>query len=144
MQCERLIKLIKSWYIHVQAETMAPARMVSFMKKHAKSCEICLQDPVLKEEIAKITEIVLPESKIPKAIRQKNEQTALEESDTVDEGSSENDSGGTEVGEEVAEEKDDGEDNENGEESEEGENSTEDDDDVVLDDEPELLTPPDV
>ena len=85
MQCERLIKLIKSWYIHVQGETMAPARMVSFMKKHAKSCETCLQDADLNEEIAKITEIVLPESKIPKAIRQKNEQTAQAEAVIEDE-----------------------------------------------------------
>ncbi len=69
MQCERLIKMIKSWYLSVRDETMAPARMVSFMEQHATTCEICLQDPKLKEEIAKITELVLPESKIPKAIR---------------------------------------------------------------------------
>lgn len=72
MQCERLIKLIKSWYGHVREETMAPARMVSFVEQHAESCEICLQDPDLKDEIAKITELVLPESKIPKAVRQQN------------------------------------------------------------------------
>lgn len=70
MQCERLIKMIKSWYISVRQETMAPARMVSFMEQHAATCEVCLRDPDLKDEIAKITELVLPESKIPKAIRQ--------------------------------------------------------------------------
>jgi len=70
MQCERLIKMIKSWYLSVREETMAPARMVSFMEQHAATCEVCLQDLNLKEEIAKITELVLPESKIPKAIRQ--------------------------------------------------------------------------
>ena len=68
MQCERLIQMIKSWYIHVREETMAPARMVSFMEKHVETCDICLQDPDVKEEIAKITEMVLPESKIPIAI----------------------------------------------------------------------------
>ncbi len=70
MQCERLIKMIKSWYINVRQETMAPARMVSFMEQHAATCEVCLKDPDLKDEMAKITELVLPESKIPKAIRQ--------------------------------------------------------------------------
>jgi len=61
---------------------MAPARMVSFIEQHAERCEICLQDPDLKEEIAKITEIVLPESKIPKAIRQKTEKAAQKTDDT--------------------------------------------------------------
>lgn len=74
MQCERLIKMIKSWYLHVRDETMAPARMISFIKEHATSCEICRLDPDLKEEISKITELVLPESKIPKAVRQKNSE----------------------------------------------------------------------
>ncbi|WP_457575291.1 hypothetical protein [Desulfomarina sp.] len=75
--------MIKLWYTHVRDETMAPARMVSFMEQHAESCDICLQDPDLKAEIAKITELVLPESKIPKAIRQKNEkvEAAIEEAE---------------------------------------------------------------
>jgi hypothetical protein len=75
--------MIKLWYTHVRDETMAPARMVSFMEQHAESCDICLQDPDLKDEIAKITELVLPESKIPKAIRQKNEQVAPPEEEVV-------------------------------------------------------------
>ena len=79
MQCERLLKMVKLWYTHVREETMAPARMVSFMEQHAETCDICLQDPDLKEEIAKITELVLPESKIPKAIRQKHEKAAAQE-----------------------------------------------------------------
>ena len=56
MQCERLIGLIKSWYRSVQDETMAPARMVMFMEHHAERCDVCLEDPNLKDEIAKITE----------------------------------------------------------------------------------------
>jgi len=72
MQCERLIKMIKSWYLHVREETMAPARMISFIEDHATSCDICRVDPDLKDEILKITELVLPESKIPKAVRQKS------------------------------------------------------------------------
>ncbi len=89
MQCERLIKMIKSWYIHVRDETMAPARMISFIEDHAVSCDVCRQDPDLKEEISRITELVLPESKIPKAVRQKSgldedESEADEEIDTDD------------------------------------------------------------
>jgi hypothetical protein len=77
MQCERLIKQIKGWYIHVSNETMAPARMVSFIEEHAAECDICLEDPDLQDEIEKITEMVLPESKIPKAVRMQQEQAEL-------------------------------------------------------------------
>ncbi len=81
MQCERLIKLIKSWYLNVKDETMAPARMVSFIQQHADECEICLADPSIQSEIKKITEIVLPESKIPKAVRlaQEKEEAPYED-----------------------------------------------------------------
>ena len=86
MQCDRLIKMIKSWYLHVRDETMAPARMVSFIQKHAKTCEVCISDPDLREEIARITELVLPESKIPKAVRQQNlrDQEIEDEDDSSD------------------------------------------------------------
>jgi len=113
---------------------MAPARMVSFMKTHAKSCEICLQDADLKEEIAKITEIVLPESKIPKAIRQKNEQAAQREAEKEDEQNDENDDADTELDEDDEE---GGEDIENDEEDEDEEEEEGD-----FNDDPELLTPP--
>jgi hypothetical protein len=92
MQCERLIKQIKAWYLHVQNETMAPARMISFIENHASQCDICLADPDLQEEIAKITEIILPESKIPKAVRLQQEQAeeeAEEETGEEDTGDSE-------------------------------------------------------
>jgi len=67
MNCERLKSLIKTWYLHVQNETMAPARMVAFMEKHAAECEECLAEEGVVEEIAKIREIVLPPSKAIKA-----------------------------------------------------------------------------
>ena len=66
MKCNRLITLIKDWYLHVQDETMAPARMVEFMTKHMTTCEECQQDPDVKQEAEKIWEIVLPPSKKPK------------------------------------------------------------------------------
>ena len=67
MKCDRLIVLIKNWYLKVQEEAMAPARMVAFMEQHISQCEICLADPDVKEEADKIREIVLPPSKVPKA-----------------------------------------------------------------------------
>lgn len=78
MQCQRLLKQTKAWYIHVSNETMAPARMISFIKEHAASCDICLEDPDLEDEIEKITEMILPESKIPKAVRMQQEQEEMD------------------------------------------------------------------
>jgi hypothetical protein len=67
MNCNRLIALVKNWYLHVQDEAMAPARMVEFMTNHIATCEVCAQDPDVKAEAEKIREIVLPASKIPKS-----------------------------------------------------------------------------
>lgn len=66
MKCNRLLSLVKNWYMKVQEESMAPARMVAFMEKHIAQCEECLADPDVKQEAAKIREIVLPPSKAPK------------------------------------------------------------------------------
>jgi len=90
MQCQRLIGMIKSWYTHVRDETMAPARMVSFMEQHVASCSICLDDPDVKDEIARITEMILPESKIPKAVRQQNDDD--DEDEDIDEDQESDDS----------------------------------------------------
>lgn len=73
MQCERLIKLAKSWYLSVRDETMAPARMISFIEQHVAHCEVCQVDPDIHDEVAKITEIILPEAKLPKAMRLSSE-----------------------------------------------------------------------
>lgn len=69
MQCNQLVRLIKEWYLHVSEETMAPARMMEFIEKHIKSCDVCREDPLLQRDIEKIRAFILPESKIPKAIR---------------------------------------------------------------------------
>ena len=66
MKCDRLLSLVKNWYMKVQDESMAPARMVAFMEKHIAQCDECLADPDVKQEAAKIREIVLPPSKVPK------------------------------------------------------------------------------
>ncbi|HDO30688.1 MAG TPA: hypothetical protein ENG79_06500, partial [Desulfobacteraceae bacterium] len=69
MQCNQLVRLIKEWYLHVSEETMAPARMMEFIDKHVKSCDVCREDPLLQRDIEKIRAFILPESKIPKAVR---------------------------------------------------------------------------
>jgi len=78
MQCERLIQLAKNWFGHVKDETMAPARMIQFIKTHVATCDTCLADPDLDEEIEKITTLILPDSKIPKAVRLQQEKDELE------------------------------------------------------------------
>ncbi|MFH2123144.1 MAG: hypothetical protein ABIJ50_06665 [Pseudomonadota bacterium] len=64
---------------------MAPARMISFIENHASQCDICLADPDLQEEITKITEMILPESKIPKAVRLQQEEADEESTEDEDE-----------------------------------------------------------
>ena len=66
--------------MNVRDETMAPARMISFIEQHVDNCNVCQKDPDIHDEVAKITEIVLPESKIPKAIR----SSQLDEDDIDD------------------------------------------------------------
>ena len=68
---------------------MAPARMISFIESHASQCDTCLADPDLHQEIARITEIILPESKIPKAVRLQQEQAEEDELEDEEENSDE-------------------------------------------------------
>ncbi|MEW6517843.1 MAG: hypothetical protein AB1461_00365 [Thermodesulfobacteriota bacterium] len=74
MECERLNRLVRSWYVQVQEEALAPARMVEFMEKHLKGCGACLADPDVRAEVKKITEIVLPPSKMIKTVREDEEE----------------------------------------------------------------------
>ncbi|MDD2463938.1 MAG: hypothetical protein PHI97_08060 [Desulfobulbus sp.] len=75
MECENLIRLIKDWYLRVKQETMAPARMMQFVDQHVKTCKVCQADLLLSDEVEKIREFVLPESKIPKAVRSPDDST---------------------------------------------------------------------
>lgn len=81
MKCNRLKLLLKNWYIQVQNEAMAPARMVDFMAKHIGGCEDCQADADLKEEAEKIREMILPASKSPKTreFGAEEEEAAFEE-----------------------------------------------------------------
>ena len=63
---------------------MAPARMVQFIKQHVAACPVCQKDPDIQDEIEKITEIILPESKIPKAVRLKQEAEDAEREEAED------------------------------------------------------------
>ena len=111
MQCERLIQLAKNWYTHVKAETMAPARMIQFIKNHVATCEICLADPDIDDEIEKITALILPDSKIPKAVRLQQEKDDLErEEEEADEETETDDSNNDDEEEEEEEYMDDEED----------------------------------
>jgi hypothetical protein len=68
MECERFMKLIRNWYLQVQDEALAPARMVDFMRTHLAACPICESDPVVDSEVRKIIEMILPPAKAAKAI----------------------------------------------------------------------------
>ncbi|MFZ5761263.1 MAG: hypothetical protein ACOY32_16745 [Thermodesulfobacteriota bacterium] len=91
MECERLNRLVRSWYVQVQEEALAPARMVEFMEKHLQGCSTCLADPDVRSEVKKITDIVLPPSKQIKQIKEEDESEEFEEespssSDVLDDG----------------------------------------------------------
>ena len=109
MQCERLIQLTKNWYLHVKDETMAPARMIQFIKNHVATCETCLNDDDLEEEIDKITELILPDSKIPKAVRmqQEKEDQEYEDDDEEEAEDEDTDDGDDEEEEEYMDDDDD-------------------------------------
>ncbi|MDA8418852.1 MAG: hypothetical protein M0Z90_07455 [Desulfobacteraceae bacterium] len=79
MECERFKKLLKSWYIQVQNEALAPARMVDFMENHVEGCPVCKMDPEAKKDIAKIITLVLPQEKI----RQTGRQSVTEDQETM-------------------------------------------------------------
>jgi hypothetical protein len=58
---------MKDWYLHVKAETMAPARMMQFAERHIEGCSACQNDSELAEEIEKIRDFVMPKDKFPKS-----------------------------------------------------------------------------
>jgi len=92
MECERLIKLVKTWYLQVKDEALAPARMVAFMQKHVAECPVCLVDDGVQQEVDRITRIVLPPSKVPKVKQDsEDEETEAEEQETEGESTDESD-----------------------------------------------------
>jgi len=84
MECDRLKRLIKNWYGQVQDETMAPARMVAFMRQHVADCTTCLRDPFVRPEIEKITNIILPPEKLRVTADDEPEEGDVAEHDDVE------------------------------------------------------------
>ncbi|MEW6220030.1 MAG: hypothetical protein AB1634_10920 [Thermodesulfobacteriota bacterium] len=91
MDCNRLKSLVKSWYLQVQDEALAPARMVEFIEKHIRSCQVCLRDPDVRLEVDRITEIVLPPSKVTKVVKKADELEEVEPEETEAAGAEEGD-----------------------------------------------------
>lgn len=108
MECQRFQKLIKNWYLQVQAEAMAPARMVAFMERHLEECGVCLGDPGVRGEVKKIIELVLPAAKLRKPGEEPDEPDADEGEDegTEDRGGDDQEEE-EEAGEEDSEDDDD-------------------------------------
>lgn len=77
---------MKDWYLHVKEETMAPARMMQFAERHIEACAVCQQDEALAEELERIRDFVLPESKIPRADREDEDATPEISPDDEEEG----------------------------------------------------------
>ena len=112
MECERLQRLVKNWYAQVQDEAMAPARMVLFLENHIADCQTCLADPLIRQEVEKITAIILPPSKVRKAMAPLEDEALGTEPEEEMEGGDESEepgddeSDGEEIDEELSEEDD--------------------------------------
>ena len=93
MECERLIKLVKTWYLQVKDEALAPARMIAFMQKHVSECPVCLVDDGVQQEVDRIARIVLPPSKAlkPKPSPDDDEDEPEEEEQDTEEESTDDD-----------------------------------------------------
>jgi hypothetical protein len=81
MDCGRLEKLIKTWYVQVQDEALAPARMLDFMEKHLAECEVCVADADVRHEVKRIADIVLPPAKLRKDVAADDEELAAADTD---------------------------------------------------------------
>lgn len=115
MECERLQRLVKSWYAQVQEESMAPARMASFMEKHIAECAFCLADPLVRQDIIKITAIILPPTKIRKPSAEEDDDLAAGPEEGSDASTDDDLPGDDEAGAEDEETDDDAEALEDGE-----------------------------
>lgn len=102
MECTRLVKLVKSWYLQVKDEALAPARMVAFMEKHVAECPVCMVDDGVRQEVDRITRIVLPPSKTskPKAADEEEDEVETAEEETTDETDEDSEEGDDEEDEE--------------------------------------------
>lgn len=88
MECDRFKRLLKSWYVQVQDEALAPARMVELMENHISECPTCLMDPEARKDMEKVITLVLPKDKlVPPSRSNRAAETAADDSghdDSVD------------------------------------------------------------
>jgi len=78
MECERFKRLFKNWYLQVQDEALAPARMVELMENHIADCPVCMMDPDVRQDMKKIITLVLPQDKL-KIVPRTNRKKPVEE-----------------------------------------------------------------
>lgn len=91
MECERLIKLVKNWYLQVKDEALAPARMVAFMKKHVDECPVCMVDDGVAQEVDRISRIILPPTKVPKPSKDEDDEQDEDIADDDEQGEEDTD-----------------------------------------------------
>ncbi len=144
MECTRFVKLLKAWYIQVQDEALAPARMASFMEKHLVECQVCRLDPEARRDVDRIKTMVLPQDKIKiPALEAEEEGEEAEEGLDGALGDDEDDllgeGGGRRSKTSRHDDDEEGEESEEGEEGEEGEEDEEDELAVVDELEVDLL-----
>ncbi|RUM89575.1 MAG: hypothetical protein DSZ24_00835 [Thermodesulfatator sp.] len=78
MQCKRLRILIRDWFLKVREDALAPARMMEFIQRHIRQCEMCQQDPDLPQEVEKIREFIrAPEIPSQEEVPESKEEEAL-------------------------------------------------------------------
>ncbi len=65
MQCLRLRSLARDWFQKVREDALAPARMMEFIHRHIRNCEICQKDPDLPQEVEKIREFIRAPETLP-------------------------------------------------------------------------------
>ena len=128
MKCDRLISLVKNWYLKVQEEAMAPARMVAFMEKHISQCEECLDDPDVRQEADKIREIVLPPSKVPKSKVVRVPKEDIKDSEDIEKNETSEEDEAVETEEDAVGVEDGDDEDGDDEDGEDGDDEVEDDD----------------
>lgn len=59
MQCERLRRLCRSWGDQIVEDALAPARMLEFVERHMRSCEVCLTDESVSTESSRLRKLLV-------------------------------------------------------------------------------------
>ncbi len=60
MQCERLKRLVRNWGEQIVEDALAPARMVEFVERHIRACDVCRADSTISPDAHRIRKMVVP------------------------------------------------------------------------------------